>query len=131
MRSRAIVRASRPAPDSSATALAVVATAITGRPSPAAAWAAARSMVVLPYPAGASTARRLPPAPVEHADRFGLVVAQSARIRQSGLHRRRVDGRARPPGESLDERHGPVLQRPVSSSRPLGRAGAGRPPRRE
>ena len=33
MRSRAIVRASRPAPASSATALAVVATATTGRPS--------------------------------------------------------------------------------------------------
>ena len=48
MRSRAMVRASRPAPASSATALAVVATATTGRPSAVAACAAVCSMVVLP-----------------------------------------------------------------------------------
>ena len=57
---------------------------------PAAAWAAVWSMVVLPYPAGASTARRPPPSPASTSHRRHLVLPQPRRGR-----------RAPPPGRRL------------------------------
>ena len=122
MRSRAIVRASRPAPASSATALAVVATAITGRPSAAGGLGGGVQHGRLSVAgrgehstAGSHPHRPAPrPPPPDPRPRPGL---GPARLR----NRRCADRRDGPGGQGVGQGQRAVLHRPVGGGRPLRR----------